>query len=88
MAQPLLWMRQPDTVGVLGLALNACQERNGIAEPIDQIRELLEAARSLWRAAPEEEEPERMRAIRATARLVHLADILAVTGGAHPPEPR
>jgi predicted TIM-barrel fold metal-dependent hydrolase len=88
MAQPLLWMRQADTIGVLGLALNACQERNGIAEPIDQIRELLEAARSLWRSAPEEEEPERMRAIRATARLVHLADILAVTGGAHPPELR
>ena len=29
MATPLLWMRQPDTFGVLGLALNACEERNG-----------------------------------------------------------
>ena len=26
MATPLLWTRQPDTVGVLGLALNACEE--------------------------------------------------------------
>src|SRR6266487_4046912 len=29
MATPLLWTRQADTVGVLGLALNACEERNG-----------------------------------------------------------
>ena len=29
MATPLLWNRMPDTVGVLGLALNACDERNG-----------------------------------------------------------
>src|SRR5438093_4332573 len=29
MATPLLWTRQPDTIGVLGLALNACDERNG-----------------------------------------------------------
>ena len=27
MATPLLWMRQADTIGVLGLALNACDER-------------------------------------------------------------
>ena len=26
MATPLLWTRQPDTIGVLGLALNACSE--------------------------------------------------------------
>ena len=32
MATPLLWMRQPDTVGVLGLAINACAERNGHAD--------------------------------------------------------
>jgi hypothetical protein len=28
MATPLLWTRQPDTMGVLGLALNACDERS------------------------------------------------------------
>ena len=32
MATPLLWTRQPDTVGVLGLAINACAERNGHAD--------------------------------------------------------
>ena len=36
MATPLLWTRQPDTVGVLGLAINACAERNGHAEDVDR----------------------------------------------------
>jgi uncharacterized protein len=79
MATPLLWTRQADTVGVLGLALNACEERNGAREPVDQIRDLLETARELWRSLPEEEEPDRMAATRATFRLIHIADILAVT---------
>jgi uncharacterized protein len=82
MATPLLWTRQPDTVGVLGLALSACNERNGLQEPVDQIRELLETAQDIWRTLPEEEEPERMAAARTTARLIHLADILAVTSAA------
>src|SRR5439155_1565318 len=48
MATPLLWTRQPDTIGVLGLALNACEERNG-SEPgeLAQIRELLSAGRDV-----------------------------------------
>ena len=29
MATSLLWLRQPDTFGVIGLALNACEERGG-----------------------------------------------------------
>lgn len=84
MATPLLWTRQPDTVGVLGLALNACDEENGSAGPeLERIRELLLCARDLWRAAPEiEDERERIRSIRHTFRLIHLADILAVTPGA------
>jgi len=86
MATPLLWTRQPDTVGVLGLALNTCGERNGNgrgpAEDVERIRELLERARELWQVLPEiETEPERLRATRTTFRLVHLADILAVTAG-------
>src|SRR5437870_7485970 len=32
MATPLLWTRQPDTVGVIGLALNACYHRDGYAD--------------------------------------------------------
>ncbi|MFN2628849.1 MAG: amidohydrolase family protein [Gaiellaceae bacterium] len=82
MATPLLWTRQPDSVGVLGLALNACQETDGIAHEVEQIRDLLETARDLWRSLPEEEEPDRIAAARATFRLIHLADILAVTTSA------
>ena len=84
MATPLLWTRQPDTIGVLGLALNACEERNGAhAEERDQIKELLLSARDVWRMLPElDDEGEQRTASRATFRLVHLADILAVTSGA------
>jgi predicted TIM-barrel fold metal-dependent hydrolase len=83
MATPLLWTRQPDTIGVLGLALNACADRDGHAEERERIRELVEAARDLWRVLPEvEDEGEQRTVSRATFRLVHLADILAVTSGA------
>ena len=85
MATPLLWTRQPDTVGVLGLALNACDERNGHGhgEQLEQLRELLEAARALWRTLPEaEDETEAQVISRATFRLIHLADIVAVTTSA------
>ena len=81
MATPLLWTRQPDRVGVLGLALNATQDRtNGHREELDEIRELLLAARDMWRALPEEgDEKDAREHIRATFRLIHLADIVAVT---------
>jgi uncharacterized protein len=81
MATPLLWTRQPDRVGVLGLALNATHDRaNGHKEELDQIRELLLGAQAMWRALPEEgDEQDRMAHTRATFRLIHLADIVAVT---------
>jgi uncharacterized protein len=80
MATPLLWMRQPDTVGVLGLAINACAERNGYAEAVDGIRDLLLAARDLWATLPEiENELDQREATRLTFRLIHIADIEAVT---------
>jgi uncharacterized protein len=81
MATPLLWTRQPDRIGVLGLALNATDDRaNGHREELDQIRELLVAAQAMWRALPEEgDEQDRMAHTRATFRLIHLADIVAVT---------
>jgi predicted TIM-barrel fold metal-dependent hydrolase len=83
MATPLLWTRQPDTIGVLGLALNACEDRDGHQEERDRIRQLLEAARDLWRVLPEVEDEGEQRVVsRTTFRLVHLADILAVTSGA------
>ncbi len=82
MSTPLLWTRQQDTVGVLGLAINTCGERNGGVqqEEIDRIRELLEAARDLWAELPlVEGDAALMRATRTTFRLIHIADILAVT---------
>jgi hypothetical protein len=80
MATPLLWTRQMDTVGVLGLALNATDDRNGRPEELDRIRELISTAQRLWADSQEiEDETERWRTNRVTFRLVHLADILAVT---------
>ena len=80
MATPLLWTRQADTIGVLGLALNACAERDGHAEERERIAELLASARDLWRTLPEAEDDAEVRALsRATFRLLHVADILTLT---------
>jgi uncharacterized protein len=80
MAMPMLFARQQDTFGALGLALNATNERNGHLEELEQIRELLVAARELWRTLPEADDDTDARVIARTAvRLIHLADILAVT---------
>jgi predicted TIM-barrel fold metal-dependent hydrolase len=80
MATPLLWTRQPDTVGVIGLALNATYERDGHGDERERIKELLTAARDLWRVLPEVEEEQDQRLVsRMTFRLIHIADILAVT---------
>jgi hypothetical protein len=81
MATPMMWLRQPDTIGVLGLALNACDSRgNGYQEATEQIRELLETAQVLWNEAMEhEDQAERMHEMRNAFRLIHLADILSVT---------
>jgi predicted TIM-barrel fold metal-dependent hydrolase len=81
MAIPLLWTQQPDTVGVLGLAIGACAERDGHPETLDRIAELLEAARSIWLDLPAIDDPkERRRVGRLAFRLLHIADIEAVTG--------
>jgi len=80
MATPLLWTRQADTIGVLGLALNACAERDGHVEERERIAELLSAARDLWRTLPEAEDETEVRTLsRATFRLLHIADILTLT---------
>lgn len=80
MATPLLWTRQADSIGVLGLALNACAERDGHVAARERIAELVSTARDLWRSLPEtEDETERRRLSRATFRLIHLADILTLT---------
>jgi hypothetical protein len=83
MAMPMLFARQQDTFGALGLALNATNERNGHVRELDEIRELLVAARELWRTLPEAQDETDARFIaRTTFRLIHLADIVAVTTGA------
>ena len=83
MSTPLLWTGQADTIGVIGLALNACNERDGYPEELDRIRELLSTAQELWRELPEiDEEGERVTTRRSVFALVHLADIIAVTPGA------
>jgi predicted TIM-barrel fold metal-dependent hydrolase len=80
MATPLLWTRQSDTIGVLGLALNTCAERDGFVVERERIAELIACAEELWSEVPELEDERRIReASRLTFRLIHLADILAVT---------
>ncbi|MGZ8696013.1 MAG: amidohydrolase family protein [Gaiellaceae bacterium] len=81
MATPLLWTRQQDRIGVLGLALNACDDRaNGHRDELEQIRELLTVGQAMWLTLPEDgDERDRMAHTRATFRLIHLADIVAVT---------
>ena len=82
MAMPLLFVRQQsDAFGALGLALNATEEPNGNhQEELGQIRELLEAARDLWRTLPEAEGDSEVRLIARTAvRLIQIADTVAVT---------
>jgi hypothetical protein len=86
MASAMLWMRHPsDSFGVIGLALNACDERsNGYRGSTEQIRELLVATRDLWAlaASTDDDEVLRRRAQRGAFRLVHLASVLAVTHAA------
>jgi hypothetical protein len=81
MAMPLLFIRQPDAFGALGLALNATEEPNGAhRDELEQIRELLEAARDLWRTLPEAEGDDERRIVARTAvRLIQIADTVAVT---------
>jgi uncharacterized protein len=81
MAMPLLFVRQPDAFGALGLALNATEEPNGShGDELEQIRELLVAARDLWRTLPEaEDDGERRVVARTTVRLLQIADTVAVT---------
>jgi hypothetical protein len=85
MATPLMWTRQPDSIGVLGLALNTCDSpSNGFQEQTEQIRDLIATAQVLWiHALEEDEEAERIRSSRFVSRLIHLADIIAVTADGH-----
>ncbi len=79
MAVPMLWLRQRDVIGALGLAANASRERDGHPTESDQIQELLATAGELWREAPELAEDDRVTVMRAAIQLVNLADLIAVT---------
>ena len=79
MAVPMLWLRQRDAVGALGLAVNASRERDGHAEESERIQELLSTAGDLWREGGELAEDDRVRTMRAAIQLVNLADLIAVT---------
>ena len=80
MATPLLWTRQGDVIGALGLAINASREEAAFPADLERIRELLEAARDVWRALPSlDDEVAQRKASREAFRLLHLANIVACT---------
>ena len=81
MAVPLLWLRQRDAIGAIGLAVNASRERsNGRPEQSERIQELLMTAQELWRACGElEDDEERVKAFRGAIQLVNLADMVSLT---------
>ena len=79
MAVPMLWLRQRDAIGALGLAVNASRERDGHAEESERIQELLTTAGDLWREGGELPDDDRATAMRAAIQLVNLADLIAIT---------
>jgi predicted TIM-barrel fold metal-dependent hydrolase len=81
MTAALLWLRSPeDSLGMLGLAINACREApRQYAETTDRMRELLEAARDVWSLAATADEAERARLIPTARQLLQLASTLAAT---------
>jgi predicted TIM-barrel fold metal-dependent hydrolase len=80
MAVPMLWLRQKDAIGAIGLAVNASRERsNGQPEASERIQELLMTAQELWRECADLEDDERARTFRAAIQLVNLADMVSLT---------
>jgi predicted TIM-barrel fold metal-dependent hydrolase len=80
MAVPMLWMRQRDGIGALGLAVNASRERNGYFDEAERIQELLVTAQALWKEGSEVvSDDERIQAMRTAIQLVNLADLIAIT---------
>jgi uncharacterized protein len=81
MAVPMLWMRQRDAIGAIGLAVNASRERsNGHPDESERIEELLVTAQELWRESTEiEDDDARVSAFRAAIQLVNLADMVSLT---------
>ena len=59
----MLWLRQRDAIGAIGLAVNASRERsNGHPDASERIEELLTTAQDLWRSCAEiEDDGDRVR---------------------------
>ena len=81
MAVPMIWLRQRDAIGALGLAVNASRERNnGHPGSSERIQELLVTARELWKDGVElVEDDERDVTFRSAIQLVNLADLVTIT---------
>ena len=81
MAVPMLWLRQRDAIGALGLAVNASRERDGHRGGLGADRGAARdrAASSGARAARSSSDDERVAAMRTAIQLVNLADLIAVT---------
>ena len=81
MTTALLWLRSPsDTLGMLGLAINACQEApRRYTETTDRMAELLTAARDVWALAAASDDGGQARLIPVARQLLQLATTLAVT---------
>jgi uncharacterized protein len=80
MAVPMLWLRQKDAIGAIGLAVNASRERsNGHPEAAERIQELLVTAQELWRDGGDLQDDERVKTFRAAIQLVNLADMVSLT---------
>jgi predicted TIM-barrel fold metal-dependent hydrolase len=81
MAVPMLWLRQRDAIGAIGLAVNASRERsNGHPDAAERIEELLTTAQDLWRSCAEiEDDRDRVTSFRAAIQLVNLADMVSLT---------
>ena len=80
MATPMLWLRQGDVLGSLGLAVNASRERDGHEEESERVQELLSAASEVWKeGAALEDTDDRTSAFRTAIQLVNLADLITVT---------
>ena len=77
----MLWLRQRDAIGALGLAVNASRERNnGHPESSERIQELLVTARELWKDGVElVGDDERDATFRSAIQLVNLADLVTIT---------
>jgi predicted TIM-barrel fold metal-dependent hydrolase len=77
MVMTLLWTRQPDTPGALGLAMRACDG----SEPLADAAEALEAAAAAWAAGlSADDDAAGERKLREARRLVQLAALLVWIG--------